>query len=172
MLFPFPVICWNWSNKMRKRDFRFVVESGDTIGAHAMKRTMKESLELIASHYDICTWINDLFIRNTVSLISDDENSSIQYYIFKLFGGDNDLLSISVGYKFGNSFMDFTAATFKRDKTSCGKILLFNQGEFLKNKLGIKLWYLGFKIPYMETLVRDDSAVELDREKFQNLWIC
>jgi hypothetical protein len=66
--------------------------------------------------------------------------------------------------------MDFTAATFRRDKCSPGKLLMFNEGIFLREILHVKLWYLRFKLPYMTDLVTDDSAKNIPRKTFQKLW--
>jgi len=161
-----PSPSWKWTRKMRKATYKFVVDSVDSIGIEALSLSMGRILEKIAMHYS-STWVNELFIRNTVSLISAD--CPVQYYIFKLMDGE-ELVAVSVGYKYKDSFMDFTAATFRRDKCSPGKLLMFNEGIFLREKLHVKLWYLGFKLPYMTDLVTDDSAKNIPRETFQKLW--
>jgi hypothetical protein len=158
---------WNMSRKMLKcRSTEFIVESTESLGLERFKESMESALRRLASHYP-STWITPLFIKNTISII---DQQKIDYYIFKLFDCEV-LVSISIGFRHKTSFMDFTAATFLREKHSYGKILMFKQGDWLHDHVKIRCWYLGFQLPYMTTLVADDKAArKLTREQFQILW--
>jgi len=172
---------WNWSRKMRSvvSNYDFVVMSSvQTCGSvEKMKQELRESLTACAEFHTLrsSTWINEIFIENSCSLVGSGD---VDYHVFKLADKvSGGIVAISIGYKHLRSFMDFTAATFVRSSASLGKILMYMQGDYLRNTLGVKLWYLGFKLPYMESLVRavsiDNSnltAKEFDRQEFQALW--
>lgn len=112
------------------------------------------------------SWITSKFIETVSEMVG--ESNKVKFHIFKLIDIDSgQVAALSLGFRKGNAFMDFTACTLKRDKRSCGKLLLALQGEWLKSN-GVQLWYLGFKLAYMQSV--SHSFRELDRSTFQKLW--
>ena len=113
------------------------------------------------------SWISDKFVQ-VISEIVGGHSPRIKFHVFQLLERDSGkLAAVSIGYRIGNAFMDFTACTLIRDKRSSGRLLLALQGDWLKSQ-GVKLWYLGFKLGYMESI--SDNFQEYDRSTFQQLW--
>jgi hypothetical protein len=113
------------------------------------------------------TWITDRFIKIFADISNSHYCSDIQFYTFKLTERNtNKVASWSLGYRYRNSFMDYTACTPIRDKRSAGKLLIRCEREFLQSS-GVKLWYLGLELSYMSSL---QGGIQLDRETFQSLW--
>jgi hypothetical protein len=164
---------WRWKWPRKKTNVKIKLASVATIGIEAMRNELAQSLHACAEFHirrKRSTWINDLFVHNSIELVE-----KVDFHVFTLVDSVSDeILAISIGYKHGWGFMDYTAATYVKSPASYGRVLMFHQGDFLKYNLGVKLWYLGFKLPYMTQLVekRDgmDIAREWDRVEFQSAW--
>ena len=126
----------------------------------------ESSLRAVAEyHSQTSTWLDEACIRNILEL---QKSSKIQFFSFEVFDNQTgELAAVSVGFACGSNFHDITAATFHRDKRSLGKLLLHLQREIL-NKCGFRLWYLGFKISYMEEIV---GGFEISRDNFFEKWM-
>lgn len=111
------------------------------------------------------TWINSEFISNIKDML--ELCPRIEFVVFRLVEkASGSTASCSIGYRAGNAFMDFTACTPLRDKRSCGKALLMYEAEYLRSR-GIQLWYLGFKLPYMDNM---PGKQVYNRGDFQTAW--
>jgi hypothetical protein len=119
-----------------------------------------------ASNKTGSTWITNRFMENIVEI--SRISPEIKFVIFSLIDKKTGAVaSVSVGYRFGANFMDFTACTPVRDNRSPGKLLLKRECEYLRSQ-GVKLWYLGFKLGYMDSLSED--SLLLSRCDFQEFW--
>lgn len=113
------------------------------------------------------SWITQLFIDNICSMVN--QYKDLQFIVFKVVEKrSGQTAAVSIGYRYKNSFMDFTACTVIRDKRSAGKLVMVAEAQYLQDH-SISLWYLGFKLPYMDSLSRD--SLSLQRRDFQCRWI-
>lgn len=111
------------------------------------------------------TWLSSSCVANLLSIYRS-QNSKVRMVSFEAWEkATGELAAVSLGYSCGLNFHDFSACTIIRDKRSIGTILLERQRELLA-QAGCKLWYLGFKIPYMQFL----NGSELDSKSFFELW--
>ena len=153
--------------KRKEKDLRFVPT-----------RITRDNLSVLESMLRLCrdwhvefgksrsSWISERFIKTISRIVC--QSTELSFYVFKLIEESSGrITSVSIGYQYGSSFMDFTACTPVRDNRGCGKILIRNQGYYFKEFLEIKLWYLGFKLPYMTSM---SGQVELNRQEFQSRW--
>ena len=158
----------NVTRRMRMDDFEFVVT---TVSEGHGVDTLMSMLELCAEWHSAfglskSTWISNTFINAIAHM--GKSSTVITFHTFQLVEKSSGrVASVSLGYRVGNAFMDFTACTPIRDRRSAGRLLTGLEGEWLKFH-GVKLWYLGFKLGYMDSV--SPNGVVLDRWSFQSLW--
>lgn len=148
-------ISWNVGKKMKPNEFSLhVFESA---------QKLREAIILCREYHGEGGWLTDEFIRN-IHLMRDE----MKFHVFELVEvRSRKIAAISIGYRYGNAFMDFTACTPIRDKRAAGKQLLMEESKWLASQ-GVELWYLGFQLPYMQTL--SDDALLLSRSEFAFQW--
>lgn len=158
-------IRWHTNRRMKRDAFTFSVTNCSSSGMELLKKVLDEGLRVCAAmHGD--GWITEEFISN-ISLIVEN-CSDLDFHVFRLIEiASGKTAAWSLGFRYRSSFMDFTACTPIRDKRSAGKILLIKESRWLKAN-GVKLWYLGFELPYMVGLSED--AQRLSRSEFQAKW--
>ena len=165
-------LAWNVGRRMRRSadEFQFNVVSRESLGA-SYELKLTELIRLCGDWHTRngkthSTWIDERFLQ-AISAISEN-GSEIDFHAFTLTETKtNRIAAVSIGYMYAHAFMDFTACTLLRDQRSAGKQLLVHQSDFLVSR-GVALWYLGFKLPYMDSL--SSAGAELSRSDFQSLW--
>ena len=152
-----------WRKLRGKCDFGLRVHSVAISGLDSFKNFFQMVLRTCANaHKD--TWITDEFVRVVTAMVG----GIIDFHVFELLV-DGAAVAYSVGYQCGGTgFMDFTACTLVRSKSSFGKRLILAQCEWLQNH-GVRLWYLGFELEYMRNLCVQGAKV-LSRAQFQLRW--
>ena len=157
-LTPESVRKWNIKERFLD-DFEFVVSTDS--------EKLRSSLSTCRQMHSSGNWITPRFMDNVTEMMCRRE-FGIDFFVFELIEKSSKKIgSISIGYRFGTSFTDFTACTPIRDKRSVGKLLLKAEHDYLRS-LGVKLWYLGLELPYMKAL--GGGSVILDRRQFHTKW--
>lgn len=163
-------VTWHVSRRMRKSGFVFSVIARDKSGS-LFDTELLSLIQACAEWHtrngtSKSTWIDPAFIHNVQCMLETCPEINFQAFtVTDTTSGK--IAAISIGYKYRDAFMDFTACTLVRDNRSAGKQILIRQCEYLQAR-GVKLWYLGFKLPYMDSLSRD--AREFSRAEFQSVW--
>ena len=155
-------ISWNVKEKYIP-EFEFVVSSEIS----ELAETLGLCSQWHSTHKNTGSWLTHTCIVNLCRMAQGIPE--FQFLVFKLVEKKSgEIASVSLGYKLGDNFMDYTACTPIRDKRSAGKLLLKLECDYLRSQ-GVKLWYLGYNLDYMASLSPD--SVLLDRHTFTNLWI-
>ncbi|KAF4670449.1 hypothetical protein FOL47_002037 [Perkinsus chesapeaki] len=117
------------------------------------------------------TWLDDRCL-DALLAIRDDPGSSdhLRFIAWELRDAETgNIAALSMGFILGSVFHDFTASTPIRDHRSAGRLLLRVEGHML-SLIGVKLWYLGFPMPYMRETLDDFGGRCVPRSEFVQIW--
>lgn len=159
-------INWFRNNKLRKylSQFDLVIKqdlTADLLKAAAYHSGNKDG-----------TWLTKGFIAQLNDLANVAASSSdrrFQMYSFSLIEKEShEVTATTFGFASGGIFEDYTMATFKRDKRSCGAILNRLVG-YLLQEAGFTLWYWGYEIGYMSEYCEHYHARNFLRPEFYQI---
>jgi len=115
------------------------------------------------------TWITPQLVAALDSC--RQQGGRLKVYSIELWEkSSGDLAAAIMALSVGDIFHDYTMATVKRDKRSPGAILTKVVGHLL-TECGYKLWYWGFKNPYMAEYDENYGGLSMDsRRDFWPRW--
>ncbi|KAF4663808.1 Delta 8 Fatty Acid Desaturase [Perkinsus olseni] len=117
------------------------------------------------------TWLDDRCLDVLLMMREDPGGpQDLRFVAWELRDvATGNIAALSMGFILGSVFHDFTASTPIRDHRSAGRILLQVEGHML-TLLGVKLWYLGFPMPYMRETLDDLGGRCVPRAEFIAKW--
>ncbi|KAF4748503.1 hypothetical protein FOZ63_011296 [Perkinsus olseni] len=117
------------------------------------------------------TWLDDRCLDVLLMMREDPGGpQNLRFVAWELRDvATGNIAALSMGFILGSVFHDFTASTPIRDHRSAGRILLQVEGHML-TLLGVKLWYLGFPMPYMRETLDDLGGRCVPRAEFITKW--
>lgn len=107
--------------------------------------------------------------KNTTETRNGDDDHDHLKVAKKTSSPKGKVVAATFGFACGNTFHDYTMATFVQDNRSCGSIVTKLSGYILQ-KAGVKLWYWGMQVEYMKEYLGKYGAVEFSKNEFYEKW--
>jgi len=153
---------WLRSKKVRrfKGDFSLTVNKNYTQTFHECERQHREDGK--------GSWITPQLVQALERCRK--ERTDIKVYAVELWEKATGRLAAAImSFSVGDIFHDYSTVTFIKDNRSAGAILTKVVGHLLK-ELGYKLWYWGFKNPYMAEYDGRYGGLQIDNRSFWQRW--